>query len=90
MPDPAELTQNCNERMMAAHGIEVGQVRCWGARRIVVLGPGEHFPRNGKGLVRCTIQWGDGEIESTHYWPETLAHHPVAEHVTTGVPDAER
>jgi hypothetical protein len=74
-----ELTTNCNELMMMAYGIEAGQVREWGHRTITVVGPGEHLPRNGKGLVRCTIAWGDnGPPEDTHFWPETLAHYPVA------------
>lgn len=81
--DPLELARRSNERMMMAHGIEVGQVRAERSRRVAVLAPADYWPRNGKGLVRCTTQWGDNEAEETHYWPETLARFPVAEHSTT-------
>lgn len=77
---PAGLPRSCNKRMMMAHGIEVGQVRRphHGTERIIeVLAPGESFPRNAKGLVRCRVRWGDEPWWETHFWPETLARFPL-------------
>jgi len=71
-----------NLAMMAEHGIATGQVRRYKNTNVVqinVLGPGEHWPRNGKGLVRATITWGDQDPEPTHYWPGTLAKYPLVE-----------
>lgn len=69
-----------NAKAMAAHGIAVGDVRGEGARVVRVIAPGEHWPRNGRGLVRCTVEWTGGGVskaELTHYWPSTLAKYPL-------------
>lgn len=75
--DQLELAHRCNERMMMAHGIEVGQVRQWGPRTVTVLRPADTWPRNGKGMVLCSIHFPGNEPEESHCWPETVAKWPL-------------
>lgn len=78
------MPPNDSERNLAAmaeHGINVGETR----RRspsytVTVIAPAENWPRNGRGLVRCTMTYHAASgptVEETHFWPETLAHYPV-------------
>ncbi len=66
-----------NLAAMAAHGVEIGQVRQWGPRQVTILAPGKHWARNDRGLVLCSVRYLDGEVREEHFWPRTLAGMPV-------------